>query len=193
MVEKAANKSYDRHENETIKAYAAFCIYRDLGANRTLDRAAAQFYPGTQPAQGRHRNKNQLGRWSAQYNWVDRCKDYDRDKESDRRAIKSEADRDAYIKDLETYQLQQKSIGTAALNFTARSIRAIDYVLHPIYKAIENKEPLTRDQIYTLFNSQLAGKNAIAIGTAGGELTAKGLAVEELMKHVQNEIDALES
>jgi hypothetical protein len=187
-------KSYDRQENETIKAYTAFCIYRDLGTSRTIEKTAEKYYK-PDPSQGKAscRSTSQLRLWSSANNWIDRCKDYDRDIELTQRSIKSEVDRDAYIKDLENYQLQQKAIGTAALNFTARSLQAIDYALRPIHEVIKARGQLTRDQIETLFSSQLAGKNAIAIATAGRELAAKGLVVEEMMEHVQNEIDSRQS
>jgi hypothetical protein len=182
-------KSYDRREGETIKAYTAFCIYRDMGAGRSHDRVCEKIY-SAEGGQNPCRNVRQVKTWSSANNWIDRCQDYDRDIELTQRSIKSEVDRDSYIKDLENYQLQQKAIGTAALNFTARSLQAIDYALRPIHEVIKMRGILTRDQIETLFSSQLAGKNAIAIATAGRELAAKGLVVEEMMEHVENEINS---
>lgn len=32
---------WERQKNESSKAYAAFCIYRDLGTERSLDKALA--------------------------------------------------------------------------------------------------------------------------------------------------------
>jgi hypothetical protein len=190
----AENKSYDRQEKETTKAYAAFCIYRDMGVDRSLKKTAQKCYPALATHDRRtHPNIRLIERWCTLWRWIDRCKEYDRDCELRDRSAKSEIDREAYIKDLEGYQFQQKSIGTAAMNFTARSLQAIDYALTDIHAAVKSKKKLTSQQINVLFSSQLAGKNAMAISTAGGELKAKGLAIEELMKHVQNEIDALES
>lgn len=182
-------KSYDRQPKETTKAYTAFCAYRNMGSDRSLDRVCEKIY-SAEGGQDPCRNIRQVKVWSSANNWINRCKDYDQDLEMEQRTIKSVVDRDAYIKDLENYQLQQKAIGTAALNFTARSLQAIDYALRPIYETIKSKGKLTRDQIETLFSSQLAGKNAIAIATAGRELAAKGLVVEEMMEHIENEIDS---
>ena len=66
--------TYDRQEGETNKAYAAFCIYRDLGVDRTLEKAAKNFYP-SDPRQIGARNRSQLSVWSRHNNWVKRCQD----------------------------------------------------------------------------------------------------------------------
>jgi hypothetical protein len=152
-----------------------------MGTTRSLEKTAGKFYTPDSP-QKRPRNINQIEVWSRTYCWIDRCKDYDRDIEAERRSIESSTDRAAYIRDLENYQLQQKAIGTAALNFTARSLQAIDYALKPIHDVVKNRGTLSKEQIETLFNSQLAGKNAVAIATGGRELAAKGLVVEELKR-----------
>lgn len=187
-----SGKSSDRRQGETNKAWAAFCVYRDIGLNRTYEKVCEKIYAaddGQNPA----RNVSQVRAWSKANDWIERCRDYDADRELAERAIRAEFDRDGYIKDLEKYKLQQKAIGTAAMNFTARSLTAIDHALSDIHEAVKTKRPLTGKQIYTLFSAQLAGKNAMAISTAGDEMAARGLAVEELMKQVEHEINSLQS
>ena len=71
-------KTYDRQEGETTKAFRAFCCYREMGAARSLDRVEAEIY-GTQLGHKRGTNLTSLKRWSREWNWVDRCRDYDRD------------------------------------------------------------------------------------------------------------------
>jgi len=59
---------WERLSNETTKAYAAFCIYRDLGSERSIDKVLA--------ATGK-RNRSSLIKWSSRYNWVERVQAYD--------------------------------------------------------------------------------------------------------------------
>lgn len=63
-------RQYDRLPNETTKAYNAFSVYRDLGPDRSLAKAAEIFY-------GARKNLAQLGLWSRRYDWVARARAYD--------------------------------------------------------------------------------------------------------------------
>jgi hypothetical protein len=148
-----------------------------MGVSRSLWLVAEKIYTPQSP-HNPPRNISQIERWSSQWNWVARCKDYD-------------LDREAYLKDLEHYQLQQQAIGTAALNFTARSLRAIDYALESIQTTIERKGQLTDRQIDLLFTAQVAVKNLMGAATSAGDMTAKGLAVNELMSIIESEIETV--
>lgn len=55
----------------TLKARAAFELYRDLGPSRSLSRVAA--LQGRPPRRG----QSQLARWSAKYEWVRLCIEHD--------------------------------------------------------------------------------------------------------------------
>jgi len=59
---------WEKLSNETTKAYAAFCIYRDLGSERSIDKVLA--------VTGK-RNRSSLIKWSSKYNWVERVQAYD--------------------------------------------------------------------------------------------------------------------
>jgi hypothetical protein len=64
-------KSYDRMDGESAKAWAAFCVYRDLGVSRSLSSVAEIFYtPETH--RKRPRNLSQIELWSRQWGWSDR-------------------------------------------------------------------------------------------------------------------------
>jgi hypothetical protein len=66
---------YERQENETVKAFEAFTIYRDLGITRSIREVAKKL----------NKSVALLGRWSSQYNWVERAQEYD--DELDRKAL----------------------------------------------------------------------------------------------------------
>jgi hypothetical protein len=59
---------------ESARAFAAFLIYRDMGAARSLDKAFAHFH-GDQ-ASGK-RAPGRWHQWSAQYQWPDRAAAWD--------------------------------------------------------------------------------------------------------------------
>src|SRR5438132_2063643 len=60
---------WNRQVGESSKAYAHFCLYRDMGQERSLRNLArhAESMPDV----------NQLKRWSSRWNWVERCQKYD--------------------------------------------------------------------------------------------------------------------
>ncbi len=62
------SKPYDRLPNETSKAWAAFCIYRDMGGDRSHEKLRQKY--GKTTARYFHI-------WSAKYKWVERCKAFD--------------------------------------------------------------------------------------------------------------------
>jgi len=60
---------WDRQPGETSKAYAHFCLYREMGVSRSLRQM--QKVPGCTAV------VRQLNRWSSKWRWVQRCQQYD--------------------------------------------------------------------------------------------------------------------
>src|SRR5437870_13396793 len=60
---------WDRQMTESSKAYAHFCLYRDMGPGRSLRKMAADAKTTS--------NLRQLQHWSSKWNWVERCQSYD--------------------------------------------------------------------------------------------------------------------
>jgi hypothetical protein len=63
---------WQRIETDTDKSFAAFCVYRDLGADRSLEKAFRQ-YSGDEKA----KLPGYFGRWSAENSWAERAAAYD--------------------------------------------------------------------------------------------------------------------
>jgi hypothetical protein len=63
-------RAFERLDGESAKAYSAFCVYRDLGSERSLQKAAEIVY-------GSGAKRGQLERWSSKFDWVARCRTYD--------------------------------------------------------------------------------------------------------------------
>lgn len=61
--------TWERQENESAEAYEAFSLYRNLKpTERSLAKVGRQL----------GKSKNLMERWSSKYEWVSRCRDYDR-------------------------------------------------------------------------------------------------------------------
>lgn len=58
---------WERLKNETSKAYEAFCVYRDLGTERSI----------TKTSQTLDKNRTTVGEWSTKYDWVKRAAAWD--------------------------------------------------------------------------------------------------------------------
>lgn len=68
---------WDRLDDETDKAFAAFCIYRDLGPSARSLRVVSDEVYGSIPAAKRQRASGQINKWSSQHRWVERAKAWD--------------------------------------------------------------------------------------------------------------------
>lgn len=58
---------WERQIGETSKAYQAFCVYRDMGPDRSLRKVARTL----------HKSLTIIRDWSVKYNWVERAAEWD--------------------------------------------------------------------------------------------------------------------
>lgn len=84
MPKNAAIEPWERQPGEGVKAYEAFCLYREMGSDRTLAKVSTRLSKSAQL----------IRRWSYTYNWVERCRAYDRNLEkiAHKTAIKEYSD-----------------------------------------------------------------------------------------------------
>jgi hypothetical protein len=68
-------ESWERLRGETSFAFAAFCAFRDFGAERNIRKAVASVETNEQEQAKRYRV---WLNWSTQYRWRERAADYDR-------------------------------------------------------------------------------------------------------------------
>ena len=64
------NKIYDRQPNDTDKSWLAFCKYRDMGGDRTVEKVRLECG---------YRSVRKLELWSSKYSWVKRVRAFDDD------------------------------------------------------------------------------------------------------------------
>ena len=65
-------KPYDRQPSETDKSWAAFCAYRDMGRERSLEKLKQN-----RIETGGSNTYSTLTNWSSKYSWVKRCSVFD--------------------------------------------------------------------------------------------------------------------
>jgi len=80
-------RAFERQDGETVKAFEAFKVYRDLGPERSLAKVAEIRYGKTTS------NARQVARWSSRFDWVERAAAWDDYHEMIRREIIEECER----------------------------------------------------------------------------------------------------
>ena len=190
--------SYDRLPTETAKSYNAFVIYRNMGVSRSLDQVATEIY-GAETVQKRSRNRSQIAAWSRQNNWVERCKDFDRDEEileRDRLRRSNQAEHD---KKLELFRQQHEAIGMGLLHLAAQLLAAMTEYTAPVRAKLmaaktardagvplDPTYELDKNDHDVMQNIPNSIKGIAAFATMGGGLAADGLLVRQLMAHLKD-------
>lgn len=178
----AENKSYDRQGKETIKAYAAFCLYRDMGVDRTLKQTEKKYYAAGDGQTSRiTKNIRQIQLWSSANNWVDRCKDYDRDQQLILREHTTRKNIEEHDRELEQFRQSNKAMGSALLAMGARLMKIGDRVA----REIEGKEKITAADLDTFLKLPASVKAIANFATIGGDLTADGLLIRQMLEKLK--------
>lgn len=122
---------WEQQPGESARAFAAFCIYRDLGAKRSLNAAYQEQSGSTSTAPGT------WTAWSREHAWVERAEAYDQHLEQVRLAA-----RDQRYRELESRRVDFEFENQDRLE---RRVRNIEKILdkadaHPITDVTQEKE-----------------------------------------------------
>lgn len=98
---------WERQQSETSRAYEAFCIYRDMGADRSLRKVVQQL----------NKNLTTIAEWSTKYDWVKRVAAWDA--EQDRIA------RQAQVDEIKKMRKRHADIANAMLIKAAKALKNI--------------------------------------------------------------------
>jgi hypothetical protein len=98
-----SNKSWLKLPEETSRQYAAFCLYRDMGPERSISDVANVWSDSGATSR--------LNEWSSKYNWVDRASSYDEHIDEIKRARNEEAIIEMSARHVKySIQVQEKAI-----------------------------------------------------------------------------------
>ena len=98
---------WERQQGETSRAYEAFCAYRDMGADRSINKTARKL----------SKNRTTIAEWSARNDWVKRVAAWDA--EQDRLA------RQAQFEDIRKMRKRHADLASAMLVKAARALQRI--------------------------------------------------------------------
>ena len=194
----AETKSYDRQYGETEKAYAAFVIYRDLGSDRSLEKTAEIYYPAQVAHRVRHPNIRRVQDWSAKYSWSIRVLDYDRDEEAIARERKRELSCAEHDAKLAKFQESNEGLGS---EMTGLSLELTSFFRSSLAETVEvfkttvavDEDPergvklvkARQSQLGHLFTVSQICKTATTFATVGGDLTADGLLIRQMLEKMK--------
>lgn len=102
---------WDRLQDEGVRAYEAFCVYRDMGTQRSLSKVAEKL----------QKSETLMGRWSGNHNWVKRAAAWDDEQERIEREIAQKEQAKA-IRDM---RKRHADIATAMIVKAARALARI--------------------------------------------------------------------
>lgn len=101
MGESLKIKPWERQQGETDKAFEAFAIYRDAGADRSIRQVAKKL----------NKSSTLIGKWSSKWNWVERAAAYDNDLERQAHKEKQKLVADTRKRQLQiAMQLERKAL-----------------------------------------------------------------------------------
>lgn len=104
-------KPWDRRQDESSKAYEAFCIYRDMGIQRSLSKVAEKL----------QKSATLINRWSREKNWVKRAEAWDDEQER----IEREAAQKEQAKAIREMRKRHSDLAQAMLIKSARALARI--------------------------------------------------------------------
>lgn len=160
------SQPWERREGETSKAFAAFCVYRDMGPERSIDKVSAKY----------QKSVALLNRWCQANDWPRRATSYDDHMDAVRRSGREKAEKSAAMKKhLENSRRIANALliyGEEALELALRSVRA--------YKN------LPAESVQPAEASGLA-RSALAAAQSGLDAEAHSLGVETVISLVEAE------
>lgn len=107
MAKANTPEPWERQPNETSRAYEAFCVYRDMGPGRSINKTGRSL----------SKNRTTISEWSVKYEWVRRTAEWDA--EQDRIA------RQAQIDEIKKMRKRHADIANAMLIKAAKALQSI--------------------------------------------------------------------
>lgn len=185
-----ARLTWEKREDETSKAFAAFVVYRDLGPGRSYDKAyRAAKGQNKRQASGRWRE------WAAKFDWLKRAQDYDAHIDLQTRQ-KNESEHQA---ELETFRTRQKSLAQATTASCLKLLRLANARIDDLQKSYDDwkklviaatdekeREELMKQCPINLMSIPNWVSSAARVAQVSTDAESQALAVNELLQILKN-------
>lgn len=109
MAKIASEKPWERQAKESVQAYEAFSLYLEMGAERSLRKVAQKL----------SKSDTLIKRWSSQWSWQSRSREYD----ADQRRIAYNARK----KEIVGMQERQSQLGVLMQNKALKALKSLDF------------------------------------------------------------------
>jgi hypothetical protein len=128
------NPLWERQPTDTDKSFEAFCIYRDMGASRSLRDVARKL----------DKSLTIIGRWSTDHNWQERISKYQEYRNAVTATVKQEIRAEIEADAIGDYQVIRK-----AIQKRVEALQSIDYRsnvsdLHDLISLMEHANSYAR-------------------------------------------------
>jgi hypothetical protein len=104
-------KPWERQPDETAKPYEAFCVYRDMGTERSLRKVSERL----------GKSETLMARWSTKNNWVERAAAWDDEQERIEREITQKQQRE----DIKKMRKRHAALATQMLLKAATALSSL--------------------------------------------------------------------
>ncbi len=104
-------KPWERQPDETTKPYEAFCVYRDMGIERSIRKVAERL----------SKSETLMARWSTKNNWVERVTAWDDEQER----IEREAAQKQQLEDIKKMRKRHAAIATQMLIKASTALQSL--------------------------------------------------------------------
>ncbi|MCI0348693.1 MAG: hypothetical protein L0Z53_04645 [Acidobacteriales bacterium] len=182
-----------RREDESSKAFKAFCAYRDLGAVRSIAKA----YSTARGSKGDRKGiiPSRWRTWATQYEWVNRAREYDLHLE-----LKARAEREQeHHQELQDFRERQKKLAIATTQSTLRLLELANRKITSLTKAYEDwkqklekaqteeeRAELMKDDPISIALLPNMIRAAASVAQVATDAEAQALAVNELLKILED-------
>lgn len=165
---------WEQQPGETPKAYQAFCVYRDMGAGRSLDAGYQQSIQRVSEGYQEKRASGAWRRWCNQHGWVARAIAYDKYLDSERLKAIAIADSDQarqeYLQQLERFRSVHLRAGEGGMMSVLRLKQKLDaFLSSPDF------------QITSIDDAHKVAMTIKAIESGSGDMWAAALGVKSLI------------
>jgi hypothetical protein len=125
-INTAPTHDLERQEGESDKAWLAFVCYRDLGSQRSVQAAYIKYIEAVKPSTAKKSQstapKSQspasegFKKWVVQFNWSERVRSHDAEREGLIRDSLLKTDRQKYLDSIENFRLKLESGGLDSIS-----------------------------------------------------------------------------